>query len=200
VSATLGEQSVAASIIAGIVGLSTVAVFMILYYRLPGVIAVLALLIYTALNFALYRLIPVTLTLPGIAGFILSIGLAVDANVLIFARLKEELRRKRALGSAIESGFNEAWSAIRDSSVSTLITSAILWLFGNSFGVSLIKGFAITLGLGVVLSLFTAVVVTRTLLRLIVPLGFANNLWFFEIDRSELTRSEAEAPASPETV
>jgi len=198
VSATLGEQSVSASIIAGIVGLSTVAVFMILYYRLPGVIAVLALLIYTALNFALYRLIPVTLTLPGIAGFILSIGLAVDANVLIFARLKEELRRKRALGSAIEAGFNEAWSAIRDSSVSTLITSAILWLFGNSFGVSLIKGFAITLGLGVLLSLFTAVVVTRTLLRLIVPLGFAHNLWFFEIDRSELARSDA--PASPETV
>jgi preprotein translocase subunit SecD len=198
VSATLGEQSVDASIIAGIVGLSTVAVFMILYYRLPGVIAVIALLIYTALNFALYRLIPVTLTLPGIAGFILSIGLAVDANVLIFARLKEELRRKRSLGSAVEAGFNEAWSAIRDSSVSTLITSAILWLFGNSFGVSLIKGFAITLGLGVVLSLFTAVVVTRTLLRLIVPLGFANNLWFFEIDRSELARSEASA--SPETV
>jgi preprotein translocase subunit SecD len=198
VSATLGEQSVDASIIAGIVGLSTVAVFMILYYRLPGVIAVIALLIYTALNFALYRLIPVTLTLPGIAGFILSIGLAVDANVLIFARLKEELRRKRSLGSAVEAGFNEAWSAIRDSSVSTLITSAILWLFGNSFGVSLIKGFAITLGLGVVLSLFTAVVVTRTLLRLIVPLGFANNLWFFEIDRSELARSEA--AASPETV
>jgi preprotein translocase subunit SecD len=198
VSATLGEQSVAASIIAGIVGLSTVAVFMILYYRLPGVIAVLALLIYTALNFALYRMIPITLTLPGIAGFILSIGLAVDANVLIFARLKEELRRKRALGSAIEAGFNEAWSAIRDSSVSTLITSAILWLFGNSFGVSLIKGFAITLGLGVVLSLFTAVVVTRTLLRLIVPLGFAHNLWFFEINQSELARSDT--PASPETV
>jgi preprotein translocase subunit SecD len=198
VSATLGEQSVSASIIAGIVGLSTVAVFMIFYYRLPGVIAVLALLIYTALNFALYSLIPVTLTLPGIAGFILSIGLAVDANVLIFARLKEELRRKRSLGSAIEAGFNEAWSAIRDSSVSTLITSAILWLFGNSFGVSLIKGFAITLGLGVLLSLFTAVVVTRTLLRLIVPLGFANNLWFFEINRSELARSDA--PASPETV
>jgi preprotein translocase subunit SecD len=198
VSATLGEQSVAASIIAGIVGLSTVAVFMILYFRLPGVVAVIALLIYTALNFALYRLIPVTLTLPGIAGFILSIGLAVDANVLIFARLKEELRRKRSLGSAVEAGFNEAWSAIRDSSVSTLITSAILWLFGNSFGVSLIKGFAITLGLGVLLSLFTAVVVTRTLLRLIVSLGFAHNLWFFEIDRSEMAQSDASV--SPETV
>jgi preprotein translocase subunit SecD len=159
---------------------------------------VLALLIYTALNFALYRLIPITLTLAGIAGFILSIGLAVDANVLIFARLKEELRRKKELRTAVEAGFNEAWSAIRDSSVSTLITSTILWLFGNSFGVSIIKGFAITLGLGVILSLFTAVVVTRTLLRIIVPLPMFHNLWFFEIDRRET--QPADVSGEPETV
>jgi preprotein translocase subunit SecD len=167
---------------------------MILYYRLPGLLAVVALLIYTALNFALYRLIPITLTLPGIAGFILSIGLAVDANVLIFARLKEELRRKKELRVAVELGFNEAWSAIRDSSVSTLITSAILWLFGNSLGVSLIKGFAFTLGLGIILSLFTAVVMTRTFLRLIVPLN--PSLWFFEIDRR--VETPLETPSEPE--
>jgi preprotein translocase subunit SecD len=200
VSATLGLASVNQSIIAGIVGLVVVALFMMLYYRLPGFLAVVALMIYTALNFAFYRIIPVTLTLAGIAGFILSIGLAVDANVLIFARLKEELRRGKGLRTAIESGFEEAWSAIRDSSVSTLITSAILWIFGNSFGVSIIKGFAITLGLGILLSLFTAVVITRTLLRLTVAMGFANNLWFFELSPDDLPkRGEAVAEPEPET-
>lgn len=196
VSATLGEESVDASIIAGIVGLVVVAIFMLLYYRLPGLVAVVALLIYIVLNFAIYSLVPITLTLAGIAGFILSIGLAVDANVLIFARLKEELRRKKELRSAVEAGFEESWSAIRDSSVSTLITSAILWFFGNSFGVSIIKGFAITLGLGVILSLFTAVIVTRTLLRLVVGPEFARNLWFFGIDQRDL--APVEIAADPE--
>lgn len=182
VSATLGKDSVNASILAGIVGLVVVGLFMILYYRLPGVLATVALLIYTALIFAIYKLIPITLTLAGIAGFILSIGLAVDANVLIFARLKEELRRGRNLRTAVEAGFDEAWPAIRDSSASTLITSVILFMFGNSFGVSIIKGFALTLGLGIVMSLFTAVVVTRTLLRLIIPLRFAQNPWMFELE------------------
>jgi preprotein translocase subunit SecD len=140
---------------------------------------------YTAICFAFYRLIPVTLTLAGIAGFILSIGLAVDANVLIFARLKEELRRKKELRKAIELGFDEAWPAIRDSSVSTLITSVVLFLFGNSFGVSIIKGFALTLGLGILVSLFSAIFITRTLLRLIVPLGISRNRWFFGIDPDE---------------
>jgi preprotein translocase subunit SecD len=200
VSATLGLESVNQSIIAGIVGLVVVALFMLLYYRLPGFLAVIALMMYIALNFAFYRLIPVTLTLAGIAGFILSIGLAVDANVLIFARLKEELRKGKGLRTAIETGFEEAWSAIRDSSVSTLITSTILWIFGNSFGVSIIKGFAITLGLGVLLSLFTAVVITRTLLRLTVAAGFANNLWFFELSPSDLQRpGEAAGEPEPET-
>lgn len=198
VSATLGEESVEASILAGIIGLSVVGVFMVGYYRLPGIGAVVALLIYTSLNFAFYRLIPVVLTLPGIAGFILSIGLAVDANVLIFGRLKEELRKGRDVRTAVEVGFKEAWSAIRDSSISTLITSAVLWLFGNALGVSLIKGFALTLGIGVVLSLFTAVFVTRTFLRLVVPL--APQLWWYGVVRTSPTTGEAEAEPEPEMV
>ena len=184
VTASLGQNSVDASTRAGIIGISIVALFMILYYRLPGVLATIALLIYTAISFAIYKLIPITLTLPGIAGFILSIGLAVDANVLIFARLKEELRRGKALRPAIEAGFNEAWPAIRDSSISTLITSFILFLFGNSFGVSLIIGFAFTLGLGIFLSLFTAVVVTRTFLRLIAPIEAAQTAWMYDLQEA----------------
>jgi preprotein translocase subunit SecD len=195
VSATLGQDSVNASLLAGAVGLVIVALFMILYYRLPGVLATLALLIYTAISFALYRLIPITLTLAGIAGFILSIGLAVDANVLIFARLKEELRRGKSLRAAVEAGFSEAWPAIRDSNASTLITSAILFLFGNSFGVSIIKGFALTLGLGIVVSLFTAITVTRTFLRLIVPLRMAQNPWMFELESAPGLEREREREA-----
>jgi len=182
VSPTLGQESINASLLAGIIGLSAVALFMILYYRLPGVVAVVALLIYTALSFALYRLIPVTLTLAGIAGFILSIGLAVDGNVLIFARLKEELRRGRSLPSAVEEGFHHAWPSIRDSNVATLITTAILYWFGSNFGVSIIRGFAITLGLGVLLSLFTAVVVTRTFLRLLVRSGGFRRHWWYAVE------------------
>jgi preprotein translocase subunit SecD len=194
VSATLGQDSVAASELAGVVGLVVVALFMLLYYRLPGLLATIALLIYTALVFAFYRLIPITLTLAGIAGFILSIGLAVDANVLIFARLKEELRRGKSLRVAVEAGFDEAWPAIRDSNASTLITSAILYFFGNSFGVSIIKGFALTLGLGIIISLFTAITVTRTLLRLIVSLPWAQNPWMFELEEAAgLERDRREA-------
>lgn len=187
VTATLGQESVAASITAGIIGLSVVAAFMILFYRGPGVVATVALLIYTIISFAIYRLIPITLTLPGIAGFILSIGLAVDANVLIFARLREEYRRGRDIRSALELGFVESWPAIRDSSVSTLITSIVLFMFGNSFGVSLIKGFAFTLGLGIVISLFTAVVVSRTFLRLLLPLFSDERAWWFGVDRRSAT-------------
>ncbi len=181
VSASLGQGSVDASIVAGLVGLLTVALFMILFYRLPGFLATVALLLYTVISFALYQLIPVTLTLPGIAGFILSIGVAVDANVLIFARLKEELRRGRLLNASIDAAFVEAWPAIRDSSVATLITCTILFMFGNTFGVSLIKGFALTLGLGILLSLFTAMIVTRTFLHVINPLPFAQNPWLYEL-------------------
>ncbi len=187
VTATLGQESVAASITAGIIGLAVVATFMILFYRGPGVVATVALLIYTIISFAIYRLIPITLTLPGIAGFILSIGLAVDANVLIFARLREEYRRGRDIRSALELGFVESWPAIRDSSVSTLITSIVLFMFGNSFGVSLIKGFALTLGLGIVISLFTAVVVSRTFLRLLLPLFSDERAWWFGVDRRSAT-------------
>ena len=183
VTATLGQESVQASVIAGIVGLVVVALFMILFYRLPGLLATLALAIYTLLSFALYKFIPITLTAPGIAGFILSIGLAVDANVLIFARLREEYRRGRDIRTSLELGFQESWPAIRDSSVSTLITSAVLFIFGNSFGVSIIKGFALTLGLGILISLFTAVVMTRTFLRLAAPLFREDRGWIYGIDR-----------------
>jgi len=195
VSATLGQDSVSASILAGMVGLVIVALFMILYYRLPGVLATLALLIYTLLSFAMYRLIPITLTLAGIAGFILSIGLAVDANVLIFARLKEELRHGKSLRAAVEAAFVESWPAIRDSNASTMITSIILFLFGNSFGVSIIKGFALTLGLGIILSMFTAIIVTRTFLRLIVPLGMAQNPWMFELEKAPGLEHDRKATA-----
>jgi preprotein translocase subunit SecD len=165
VGPTLGQDSVRKSLIAGIIGLAVVAVFMILYYRLPGVLAVLALLMYATITFALFKLIPVTLTLPGIAGFVLSIGVAVDANVLIFERMKEELRAGKKLISAVEEGFRRAWSSIRDSNISTLITCAVLFWFGSQFGASVVKGFALTLALGVFVSLFTAVLVTRTLLH-----------------------------------
>jgi len=193
VSASLGQGSVDASIVAGLVGLLTVALFMILFYRLPGFLATVALLLYTVISFALYQLIPVTLTLPGIAGFILSIGVAVDANVLIFARLKEELRRGRSLNASIDAAFVEAWPAIRDSSVATLITCTILFMFGNTFGVSLIKGFALTLGLGILLSLFTAMVVTRTFLHVINPLPFAQNPWLYELKDAPGMRHAREA-------
>jgi preprotein translocase subunit SecD len=192
VTATLGENSVEASIVAGAVGLGVVALFMLLFYRLPGLLAVMALLIYTLITFAFYRFIPITLTLAGIAGFILSIGLAVDANVLIFARLKEELRRGRSLRVAVEQAFDEAWPAIRDSNVSTLITSTILYLFGNSFGVSIIKGFALTLGLGILVSMFTAIIVTRTLLRLMVDFNITNP-WLYGLDRTTDT-AQTEGP------
>ncbi len=165
VGPTLGQDSLRKSLIAGIVGLAVVAVFMIAYYRLPGILAVLALLMYATLTFALFKLIPVTLTLPGIAGFVLSVGVAVDANILIFERMKEELRAGRKLITAVEEGFRRAWASIRDSNISTLITCIILFWFGSQFGASVVKGFALTLALGVVVSLFTAVLVTRTLLH-----------------------------------
>lgn len=168
---TLGTDSINDSITAGIIGMSAIAIFMILYYRLPGVIAVLALVLYTLTVFALFKLIPVTLTLPGIAGFILSIGVAIDGNILIFERMKEELRAGRRLNIAIDIGFERAWPSIRDSNISTLITSGILFWFGSAFGASLVKGFAITLALGVLVSLFTAIRVTRTLLQVTTSLA-----------------------------
>lgn len=167
VGATLGEDSVRKSLTAGAIGLAVVILFMAFYYRLPGVIADLALVTYALISFMLFKMIPITLTLPGIAGFILSIGMAVDANVLIFERLKEELRAGRTLSQAIDLGWSRAWPSIRDSNSSTLITCLILYVFGNSFGASMVKGFSINLALGVIVSLFTAIIVTRTYLHLV---------------------------------
>jgi preprotein translocase subunit SecD len=167
---TLGADSVDRSIRAGIIGLSVVLLFMLVYYRLPGFLADLALIIYALLNVALYKLIPVTLTLPAITGFILSTGMAVDANILVFERMKEELRAGRGLRTAMEAGFSRAWTSIRDSNLSTLLTCAILFWFGSNFGASVVKGFAITLALGVVVNLFTAMTVTRTFIRFVFDL------------------------------
>jgi preprotein translocase subunit SecD len=167
VGPTLGAESVRKSLLAGIIGLSVVVLFMALYYRLPGILADLALIIYALFSVMLFKIIPITLTLPGIAGFILSIGMAVDANVLIFERLKEELRSGRSLRQAIDLGWSRAWPSIRDSNTSTLITCAILFWLGNRFGASMVRGFSINLGLGVAVSLFTAIIVTRTLLHLV---------------------------------
>ncbi len=167
VGPTLGQDSLRKSLIAGAIGLSFVALFMGLYYRMPGVLADLALLVYALVTLALFKLIPVTLTLPGIAGFVLSIGMAVDANILIFARLKEELRSGRGLRQAIDLGWGRAWPSIRDSNLSTLITCFILFWFGNAFGASIVKGFSFTLAIGVLVSMFTAIVVTRTFLHLV---------------------------------
>ena len=167
VGPTLGEESVRKSVLAGLIGLSVVILFMGFYYRLPGVIADLALICYAIFSLMLFKLIPVVLTLPGIAGFILSVGMAVDANVLIFERLKEELRAGRNLRHAIDLAWSRAWSSIRDSNTSTLITCVILFIFGSTFGASMVKGFAVTLAIGVLVSLFTAITVTRTFLHAI---------------------------------
>lgn len=165
VGATLGEESIRKSVLAGIIGLSVVILFMAFNYQLPGLIADLALICYALFSLMLFKMIPVTLTLPGIAGFILSVGMAVDANVLIFERLKEELRAGRNLRQSIDLAWSRAWPSIRDSNTSTLITCAILFIFGNTFGASMVKGFSVTLALGVLLSLFTAIIVTRTFLH-----------------------------------
>ncbi|MDD5606105.1 MAG: protein translocase subunit SecD [Patescibacteria group bacterium] len=172
IGATLGTESVQKSITAGLLGLLLVVLFMIIYYRLPGVIASVALVIYALIAMAIFIAVPVTLTLAGIAGFILSIGMAIDANILIFERMKEELRDGAPLQSAIDAGFKRAWSSIRDSNISSLITAIILYYFGSS----LIRGFAITLGVGILVSLFSALTVTQTILKLIASTGLKNNL------------------------
>ena len=166
IGATLGSETVSTAIRGGIIGFLAVMAFMLLYYRMPGLIADFALIIYALLTLAVFRVVPVTLTLAGIAGFVLSIGMAVDANILIFERMKEELRSGRRIGSAMEIGFSRAWPSIRDSNISSLITCAILFWFGNQFGASIVKGFAVTLALGIMVSLFTAITVTRSFLQL----------------------------------
>ncbi len=183
VSATLGADFIDMSVRAGVVGIILVMLFIIIYYRLPGVLACLALMFYGALVMAVFKLWPgggVTLTLAGLGGFVLSIGMAVDANVLIFERIKEELRTGRTLGAAIEAGFNRAWTAIRDSNVTTFIVCIILFLLGKNIVQSApVMGFALTLFIGVAVSMFTAIVVTRTLLRLFVGTSLAQQTSLF---------------------
>ncbi len=167
VGATLGQESVNLSIRAGIIGVIVVLTFMVIYYRVPGIAADLALLVFIVLNLALFKLIPVTLTLPAITGFLISIGTAVDGNILIFERIKEELRAGRPIDTALTAGFDRAWQSIRDSNLSTIIICAILFTFGQTPGASVVSGFAVTLAIGLVVNLFTAVVVTRTFLHLL---------------------------------
>jgi protein-export membrane protein SecD len=167
ISATLGQDSVRSSLIAGLIGMGAVLLFMILMYRLPGLLADVALIFYVLLNLAIYKLVPVTLTLAGIAGFLLSVGMAVDANILIFERLREELRSGRSPRLAVEAGFSRAWPAIFDSNLTTLISCAVLYVFGNQFGASIVKGYALTLGLGVLLSMLTAYLATLTFMRIL---------------------------------
>ena len=168
VGPSLGQDSVESSVRAGVIGVLVVFLFMLLYYRLPGFMADLALAAFVLLNLAVYKVFPVTLTLPGIAGFLLTTGMAVDANILIFERMREELRAGRSLTSAVEAGFSRAWTSILDSNISVILIALILWYFGSNFGASIVQGFAITLIIGVLISMFTAVVITRTLMRFLV--------------------------------
>jgi len=176
VSATLGQDSIQKSLTAAGIGIVLLLLFMLVYYRLPGLVACLSLGIYGVVLLAIFKLVPITLTLPGVAGFILSLGMAVDANVLIFERTKEELRGERSLGAAVEAGFNRAWTAIRDSNVTTFIACIVLFWLGGELGALMVRGFALTLFIGVALSMFTAIVITRTFLRLIIGSGVGKNL------------------------
>ncbi|MDP2812514.1 MAG: protein translocase subunit SecD [bacterium] len=179
VGASLGDESVQKSLFAGVVGFIAAALFMLIFYRLPGLISVIALAIYAVISLAIFELIPVTMTLAGVAGFILSIGMAVDANILIFERTKEELKEGRSLNTSIENGFTRAWPSIRDSNISSIITCVILaW-----FGTSIIKGFAITLAIGIFVSMFSAITVTRTFLRMIVSKKLEGKLALFGVKK-----------------
>lgn len=170
VGATLGQESVALSIRAGLIGVFIVLSFMLIYYRVPGIAADIALIVFILLNLAIFKLIPITLTLPAITGFLISIGTAVDGNILIFERVKEELRSGKPLMEALDAGFDRAWVTIRDSNISTIIICVVLFFFGQTPGASIVSGFAVTLALGLVINLFTAVTVTRTFLYI-----FAHN-------------------------
>jgi len=175
VGPSLGQASVTASLLAALVGFALVAFFMIVLYRVPGAISIVALVLYAAVSATLFKFIPVTLTLSGIAGFILSIGIAVDANVLVYERLKEELREGKAIPSALEEAFKRAWPSIRDGHVTVLISCAVLYWFSSS----VIRGFALTLAIGTIISLFTAVFSSRTMLRFLAGTRLVNNGWLF---------------------
>lgn len=170
VDASLGADSIRKSLLAAQIGVALLLLFMLIYYRLPGVVACASLAIYGVFLLAIFKVFNahLTLTLPGIAAFILSLGMAVDANVLIFERLKEELRSGRTLAAAVDTGFSRAWTAIRDSNITTFIACIILFWLGNTFGAFMVRGFALTLFIGVAMSMFTAIVITRTFLRTIV--------------------------------
>lgn len=185
VGPTLGQDSVEKSLVAGLIGLTLVAMFMIFYYRLPGVLAVAALLVYASVMVALFKLIPVTLTLAGIAGFIFSIGIAVDANILIFERMKEELRGGRSLQQAVEAGFSRAFTSIRDSNIASLLLASVLYAFGSGT----IKGFAVVLALGVLISLFSAITVTRTFVRLTARTRLGKRLVLWGLRKSEIAHA-----------
>src|SRR5437763_11427794 len=188
VDATLGADSVHKSIVAGELALIVVVAFMLLYYRLPGLAASGALLVYALGTLSIFKLIPVTLTLASIAGFILSVGMAVNANILIFERMKEELRSGKTIAAAIRAGEDRAWPSIRDSNTSTLITCAVLYFFGQQFGATIIMGFALVLAIGVVMSLFSAIFVTRTFLELVLAQSWAHSprLFGMEINPNQI--------------
>jgi protein-export membrane protein SecD len=175
IGATLGQESLQKSLVAALAGLALVLLFMVLVYRIPGIIAGIALILYALFLLSLFKLIPITLTLAGIAGGILSLGIAVDANILIFARIREELREGKSFGSALEEGFSRAWPAIRDGNITTLAVALILFWFGSSF----VKGFALTLSLGILVSLFSAIFITKSMLRLFVETKISKVLWLF---------------------
>ena len=192
ISATLGSQFLTQTVLAGLIGIALVFAFMLIYYRLPGAVASFALIYYTLVMYAIFRLVPVTLTLAGIAGFVLSVGMAVDANILIFERMKEELRVGKSLPAAVEAGFNRAWNSILDSNVSSLITATILYALGSS----VIRGFALVLILGVLVSMFSAIVVTRSILRWVVRQEWARKPSVYGLRDDEFVALGAVRPSS----
>lgn len=190
VDAILGADSLKKSVLAGLIGLLLVIIFMTLYYRIPGLIAGVALILYASFVLTVFKLIPVTLTLSGVAAAILSVGMAVDANILIFERMKDELRSGRTLLTSINVGFNRAWPAIRDGNVSTLITCVILFWFADTLGASIVQGFAATLAIGVLISMFSAITISRTLLRLVATLAISRRTdWFVPVGKKFLPKS-----------
>lgn len=176
---TLGKISIQQSILAGLLGLVAVIIFMLIFYRLPGFVASVALVLYALLFLALVKLLPITMTLAGVAGFILSIGMAVDANILIFERFRDQLRAGKSVPYALDQGFKSAWNSIQASNLSTLLTAVIMYALGTS----IIRGFALTLAVGVLLSMFTAIVVTRTLLKLVLPYPLVHRPWFLSVKK-----------------
>ena len=183
ISPTLGLNFLQQSIFASAIGIGLVFIFMLIHYRLPGLVACIALIYYALVVFAIFRLIPVTLTLAGVAAFVLSVGMAVDANILIFERTKEELRAGKTLVSAVEAGFNRAWNSIFDSNISSIITAGILFYFGSST----IRGFALVLIIGVLISMFTAITVSREVMRWLVRQPWARRASFFGVGEDEFT-------------